>query len=60
MKRKELIKKLHSAGCILHRHGGRHDVYLNSANGKKQSVPRHTEISDILVKHILKHLGIHE
>lgn len=60
MKRKEFIQKLNNAGCVLHRHGAKHDLYLNPANGKKQSVPRHTEIDDKLVNHILKYLGISE
>jgi mRNA interferase HicA len=29
MKRKELIRQLEKAGCILLRHGSRHDVYVN-------------------------------
>jgi predicted RNA binding protein YcfA (HicA-like mRNA interferase family) len=60
MKRNEFIRWLTKNGCILHRHGGRHDIYYNPANGKKQPVPRHTEIDDDLVKHILKHLGLPE
>jgi hypothetical protein len=58
MKRGELIRELVAAGCILHRHGAKHDIYLNPANGKKQPVPRHTEIDDRLAKHIKKYLGL--
>ena len=58
MKRKAFIKELTKKGCILVRHGSRHDVYLNPETGQKQPVPRHTEIDDILVKHIRKYLGI--
>jgi len=58
MKRKELIKELIQKGCILVRHGSRHDLYLNPATGQKQPVPRHTEIDDTLVKHIRKYLGL--
>ncbi len=58
MKRKELIKQLLKAGCVLFSHGSRHDVYLNKSNGKKQPVPRHAEIDDILAKHIKKYLSI--
>jgi mRNA interferase HicA len=57
MKRKELIKKLSSAGCVLIRHGARHDLYQNSNSGKKQPVPRHDDIDESLAKHILKELG---
>ena len=34
MKRKEFIKQLKKEGCILLRHGSRHDIYKNPANGK--------------------------
>ena len=54
MKRKEFIRKLLREGCVLLRQGSRHDIYANPRTGKKQPVPRHTEIDDILVKHIRK------
>jgi len=56
MKRTKLIKELEKSGCILLRHGSRHDIYLNPSTGKKQPVPRHSEIDDHLVKHIKKYL----
>jgi hypothetical protein len=34
MKRKKLIRQLEKEGCVLLRHGSRHDVYQNPANGK--------------------------
>lgn len=58
MKRSELIRQLVAAGCVLYRHGANHDIYLNPANGKKQPVPRHTEIDNKLASHIKRHLGI--
>jgi mRNA interferase HicA len=58
MKRQELLRELRAAGCVLLRHGARHDVYLNPATGQKQPVPRHTEIDDALAKHIKKYLGL--
>ena len=57
MKRKELIRKITSAGCMLVRHGARHDLYINPRTGKKQPVPRHDEIDESLAKHILKELA---
>ena len=54
MKRKDLIKILTSAGCLLPRHGQRHDLYLNPKTGKKQPVPRHSEIDENLARHIIK------
>ena len=58
MKRKALIRQLEKAGCLLLRRGGRHDIYMNPATGKKQPVPRHNEIEDHLANHIKKHLGV--
>jgi hypothetical protein len=43
-------------GCVLFRHGGNHDWYQNLATKVSQPVPRHTEINDILAKHIIKKL----
>lgn len=56
MKRKDLIKKLEEAGCVLIRHGSRHDLYKNPADDKMQPVPRHNEIDENLAKHIIKML----
>jgi len=56
MKRKDLIRKITSAGCVLVRHGGRHDLYRNPRSGKKQPVPRHDEIDENLARHIIKQL----
>jgi predicted RNA binding protein YcfA (HicA-like mRNA interferase family) len=57
MKRKELLKKIASSGCVLVRHGGRHDLYANPKTGKKQPIPRHDEIDENLAKHIIKELA---
>ncbi|MBE0427648.1 MAG: type II toxin-antitoxin system HicA family toxin [Nitrospirae bacterium] len=57
MKRKDLIKKLTDSGCVLVRHGGRHDLYKNPTTGKKQPIPRHNEIDENLAKHIIKELA---
>ncbi len=56
MKRKGLVRRLTDVGCILLRHGSRHDLYKNPTTGKKQPVPRHAEIDENLAKHILKEL----
>jgi mRNA interferase HicA len=58
MKRSVLIRHLSGAGCVLHRHGAKHDIYLNPATGQKQPVPRHSKIDDTLAKHIKKNLGL--
>lgn len=56
MKRRELIKKIEENGCILIRHGKKHDWYQNPLTKISQAIPRHTEIADNLAKHILKML----
>jgi mRNA interferase HicA len=58
VRRTELIRQLSRAGCILSRHGSRHDIYVNPANGRKQPVPRHSEIDERLAEHIKRNLGI--
>ena len=58
MKRKQLVRELEQAGCELHRHGARHDIYRNPANSRKAPVPRHSEIRDSLCRLIRKQLGI--
>ena len=35
MKRDELVRELLRQGCVLLRHGGRHDIYLNPVTGQK-------------------------
>lgn len=58
MKRKDLIRQIQQAGCILVRSGSRHDIYKNPNNGLKQPVPRHAEIDENLARHIKAYLGI--
>jgi len=58
VKRKEFVRKLNKEDCVLLRTGANHDIYLNPVNGKKQPVPRHTELDNALAKHIRKQLGL--
>jgi mRNA interferase HicA len=58
MKRRQFARQLLKDGCILLRPGAKHDIYLNPNTGKKQPVPRHTEIENALAKHIRKYLGL--
>jgi hypothetical protein len=44
-------------GCVLIRHGSRHDWYRNLETGVSQPVPRHREIKENLAKRIVKMLG---
>jgi len=56
MKRDDLIRQLEQHGCLLIRHGGRHDWYQNPRTSACQPVPRHREIKDHLARHILRKL----
>jgi mRNA interferase HicA len=56
MKRSDLIRALEQMGCVLLRHGARHDWYHNPATNASQPVPRHREVVESLAKHILKML----
>jgi predicted RNA binding protein YcfA (HicA-like mRNA interferase family) len=56
MKRRDLVKTITSAGCILVRHGKRQYLYKNPSSGKKQPVPRHGEIDEDLARHIIREL----
>lgn len=57
MMRRDLIKRLERAGCVLLRHGKRHDWYHNPGTRVSQPVPRHAEIRESLAHYILKMLG---
>ena len=53
MKRVELIRTIEAFGCLLIRHGAKHDWYRNPNTGVSQPVPRHREIKDYLARHII-------
>ena len=59
MKRRELIRHLERFGCVLVREGAKHSRYINLADPRRTStVPRHTEIDDLLAQQICRQLGI--
>ncbi|MBM3289637.1 MAG: type II toxin-antitoxin system HicA family toxin [Candidatus Hydrogenedentes bacterium] len=58
MKRRELLERLQVQGCEFIREGGRHSWWSNPKNGRRSSVPRHTEIPDQLALKICRDLGI--
>ncbi len=58
MKRRELLRRLKKENCKLVRSGGNHDIYMNTKSGKKQPVPRHSEIDEHLARHIVRYLGL--
>lgn len=56
MKRRHLVRELEQHGCRLLRRGARHDLYWNPLTGRRQPVPRHTELDEHLARHIRRHL----
>jgi len=58
LNRRDFIRELAQKGCVLERHGKKHDLYLNTRTGKKSPVPRHNEIKNSLCQLIRKQLGI--
>jgi predicted RNA binding protein YcfA (HicA-like mRNA interferase family) len=60
MKRHELVRHLESHGCYLLREGRKHSVYVNPANNRTSTVPRHRDINDFLARKICRDLDIPE
>jgi mRNA interferase HicA len=60
MKRSALLQHLRKHGCVLKREGSSHSLWINPANGAVEAVPRHTEISNNLVRKICRGLVIPE
>jgi mRNA interferase HicA len=48
---------LEEMGCVLVRHGGKHDWYTNQITKQSPPVPRHNEINENLAKSIIKKLS---
>ncbi len=57
MKRTDLIKTIEEIGCVLIRHGAKHDWYRNPRTRVSQPVPRHREINEHLARRIIRMLG---
>jgi hypothetical protein len=57
MKRVDLIREIEKMGCVLIRHGAKHDWYRNPNMGVSQPIPRHREINERLARKIIRVLG---
>lgn len=53
MKRVELIRTIEGFGCVLARHGGKHDWYRNPATNISSPSP----VTEHLARHIVKILS---
>ncbi|MFO0032297.1 MAG: type II toxin-antitoxin system HicA family toxin [Cyanobacteriota bacterium] len=58
MKRRDLLRYLSSCGCEQIREGGNHSWWWNPSQNHRSSIPRHTEIKELLVRKICKDLGL--
>ena len=58
MKLADLERHLRGHGCVFQREGGAHSIWLNPANRKIASVPRHREIKEGTVRAICRQLEI--
>ncbi len=57
MKRQDLVQKIEEMGCVLIRHGRKHDWYQNPRTRMAQAVPRHREVHEFLARSIIKKLS---
>jgi predicted RNA binding protein YcfA (HicA-like mRNA interferase family) len=58
MKRRALLSHLQEHGCVHVREGASHSIYTNPQTGRKESVPRHTEIKKHLARSICRRLSV--
>jgi mRNA interferase HicA len=58
MKRRELLRHLEKNGCQLKREGASHTIYWNPSTGRREPVPRHSEIPDLLCRKICRCLEV--
>jgi mRNA interferase HicA len=58
MKRRALLGHLQEHGCVPFREGGSHSIWQNPQTGRKEAVPRHTEIKKFLARSICKNLSV--
>lgn len=56
MKRKDLLRKFYNNGWWIFREGGNHTIVTNGKD--MESIPRHSEISELLAKTIIKRRGL--
>jgi predicted RNA binding protein YcfA (HicA-like mRNA interferase family) len=57
MKRVDLIREIERFGCVVERHGAKHDWYRNPNTRVAQPVPRHREIGERLARKIIRALS---
>ncbi len=58
--RTALLRHLRYHGCVLKREGRSHSLWVNPRTGAMEAIPRHTEVSNQLVRKICRSLSIPE
>ena len=58
MKRRALLSHLQDHGCVIVREGTSHSLWANPQTGRKEAIPRHTEIKKPLAHSICRHLSV--
>ena len=58
MKRRALLSHLLEHGCLSVREGGSHSIWTNPQTGRREAVPRHSEIKKHLARSICKNLSV--
>jgi mRNA interferase HicA len=58
MKRRALLGHLQEHGCVAVREGGSHSVWVNPQTGRKEAIPRHSEIKKYLARSICRNLSV--
>ena len=58
MKRRALLSYLQEHGCASVREGSGHSIWTNPKTGRREAVPRHTEIKKHLARSICKNLAV--
>ncbi|MDO8545167.1 MAG: type II toxin-antitoxin system HicA family toxin [Opitutaceae bacterium] len=58
MKRRELLAHMQAHGCQFLREGANHSIWVNPLTGRKEAVPRHSEIKRHLARSICRNLAI--
>ena len=58
MKREGLLRHLRRHGCVVRREGKEHSLMGESAHRTRRTIPRHSEIANLLAKRICRKLSI--
>ena len=58
VKRYTLQRHLRRHGCRIEHEGREHTIWINLVTGRKEAVPRQTEIKHLLARKICRKLGI--